>query len=155
VSDRLQLRGTTIRPALLGAVFLAILVIGIWMLAGSPGLGWLVVTIGAVGVGVFLYQLLRRDTLTLDAAGFTIATLGQSRTIPWTDVERFREGTLGFPGVANRAVVWDYRPGAEPRSTAFAKSIAGAQAALPHTFGMKPAELVELLEEWRRRSAGS
>jgi hypothetical protein len=153
VSDRLELRGTTRRPALLGAVFLAILLIGIWMLTDSAGLGWLVVIIGAVGLGVFLFQLIRRDTLTLDATGFTIATLGQSRTIPWTKVERFREGTLGFLAVANRAVVWDYRPGAEPRSTAFGKSIAGAQAALPHTFGMKPPEMVALLEEWRLKSA--
>ncbi len=123
------------------------------MLDDNAGLGWLVVIIGAVGLGVFLYQLIRRDTLTLDADGFTIATLGQSRTIPWSAVERFREGTLGFPGVANRAVVWDYRPGAEPRGAAFGRSITGAQAALPHTFGMKPAELVDLLEEWRRKSA--
>jgi predicted nucleic acid-binding protein len=52
VSDRLELRGTTRRPALLGAIFLAILVIGIWMLTDNAGLGWLVVVIGAVGFGV-------------------------------------------------------------------------------------------------------
>ena len=148
-----MLRGTSRRPVLLGAVFLAVLVIGIWMLDDNAGLGWLVVITGAVGLGVFLYQLIRRDTLTLDASGFTIATLGRSRSIPWTDVERFREGTLGVPGVANRAVVWDYRPGAEPRGAAIAESIAGAQAALPHTFGMKPPEMVALLEEWRLKSA--
>ena len=97
--------------------------------------------------------MIRRDTLTLDADGFTIATLGRSRTIPWTDVELFREGTLGGPGIANRAVVWDYRPGAEPRGAGFGRLITGAQAALPHTFGMEPAELVDLLEDWRRKSA--
>jgi hypothetical protein len=122
------------------------------MLADSAALGWLVVIIGAVGFGVFLYQLIRRDTLTLDATGFTIATLGQSRTIPWTNVERFREGTLGGLGIANRAVVWDYRPGAQPVGTPFAGATA-ARAALPHTFGMTSPELVVLLEEWRRKSA--
>ena len=123
------------------------------MLDDNAGLGWLVVAVGAIGLGVFVYQLIRRDTLTLDADGFTIATLGQSRTIPWTDVELFREGTLGGPGIANRAVVWDYRPGAEPRGAGFGRLITGAQAALPHTFGMEPAELVDLLEDWRRKSA--
>ena len=123
------------------------------MLDDNAWLGWLVIAVGAIGLGVFVYQLIRRDTLTLDADGFTIATLGQSRTIPWTDVELFREGTLGGPGIANRAVVWDYRPGAEPRGAGFGRLITGAQAALPHTFGMEPAELVDLLEDWRRKSA--
>lgn len=123
------------------------------MLDDNAWLGWLVIAVGAIGLGVFVYQLIRRDTLTLDADGFTIATLGQSRTIPWTDVELFREGTLGGPGIANRAVVWDYRPGAEPRGAGFGRLITGAQSALPHTFGMEPAELVDLLEDWRRKSA--
>jgi hypothetical protein len=153
VSDHLELRGTTSRPAWLAAVFLAVLVTGVWMVLDGAGLGWVVVAIGAVGLGVFVYQLIRRDTLTLDADGFTIASLGQIRTIRWSAVERFREGTLGFLVVANRAVVWDYRPGAEPRGAAFGRSITGAQAALPHTFGLKPTEMVALLEEWRLKSA--
>jgi hypothetical protein len=87
--------------------------------------------------------------LHLAADGFTICSLFRAHTVRWAQVREFAVIRVG----PNRMVGWNYTPDypGSGRARAVSKLLAGCEAALPDTYGMKPQELAKLMESLRQR----
>ena len=87
--------------------------------------------------------------LHLAPDAFTFCSLFRAHAVRWEHVREFAVIYVG----PNRMVAWNFRPDypATGRARAISKSLSGYEAALPDTYGMKPQELVELMESIRQR----
>jgi hypothetical protein len=113
--------------------------------------GWVALVFFGLGIPVSALVLAGRiNGLRLAPEGFTIRSL-RSSTFAWDDVEEFgtfetRGGTMvGFRFVATNDKAWLGR--------SLAYQMSKYEGALPDTYGMKPEELVALMESWRARYA--
>jgi len=104
----------------------------------------------ALGLPVFALQFHPKAAyLHLAADGFTFCSLFRAHTVRWEYVREFAVIYVG----PNRMVGWNFTPDypATGRARAISKSLSGYEAALPDTYGMRPEELVGLMESIRQR----
>ncbi len=129
------------------AVFVA--VGGLMVHDGKP-LGYLFGGCSAFGMLVFALQLHPRAAyLQLTERGFTFCSLFRAHTVEWKAVATFGVINMG----RHRLVGWNFvtghpRPG---RAGAISQALSGYEAALPNTYGLRPAQLAGLLSTLRQR----
>lgn len=124
--------------------------IGAMMIRDGEAWGWLVLGFFGLAAALFLALLLPgAEYLRLTAEGFEVRSLWRSHRQRWDDVAVFHAGRIA----RNAMVLIDYAPTyARQRSARrLAAGIAGAEGALPDTYGHSAEALAELLNDWRRR----
>lgn len=150
------------------AVYAALTAAGI-LLVRSGGvaavLGWIVAAFFGACVLLALTGFLRRDSLTLTSRGFAITMASQRLEYRWEQVRGFYTVERTFLGIGRTVVGIDFFPGeAGPfasKATRWAdrmtsvpgsssRAVRGDTGSLQWAYGLEPAELVNLLERWRR-----
>lgn len=122
---------------------------GIWMVREGESSGYFVAGFFAIGLPVAAIQLLPGAAyLRLTQDGFTFCSLFRAQTIRWTQVSEFAVVRVHIWMVAWNFTT-DYPPGGRARS--LSRLICGCEAALPDTYGMRPRELLVLMESLRQK----
>lgn len=127
---------------------------GVFVLPTHPVAGYGAIVFFGLGVVVALIQLLPDSAyVELDERGFTTCTLFRKRFLRWEDVAEF--STIRLEGRVSPMVAFRYAPGYTAHATArkLAKTLAGAEDALPDTYGRSAQELAELLNKVRSEHA--
>lgn len=122
---------------------------GVWMVREGERAGYFVAGVFAIGLPVALLQFHPKAAyLKLTSEGFTYCGLFRTHTVRWAQVMEF-----GIVRIHNLMVAWNFTPdSARPgRTGSFIKSLYGYEAALPDTYGMKPQELLVLMESLRQK----
>ncbi len=151
------IRSSKWKTALLLAVCVGFVAIGIFMLGGAiPGVIWsayLGVALFGCGIPLFGWQLLRPDSLELSPAGIVWRSVFKTMSWKWQDVGNFRAYRVFF----SRQVGFDFSASysGQTRLRATNKSLAGVEGALTGNWEIGPVELAKLLNEARARWAGS
>ena len=127
----------------------AFVAVGVWMLPLKPLAGFSVIVFFGLGVLVGVVHLFPGSSyLELDQTGFTTCNLFRKSTYRWADIAEF------LPVFANDVkplVGVRFVPGfpLSARFRKFATELAGAEGALPDTYGLKASELAALLNKVR------
>jgi hypothetical protein len=131
---------------LISAAFVAI---GLWLGSDGEWMGYLCAAFFGLGIPVALVQLVPGSGfLRIEADGFTFASLFRKHSLRWSDIDCFYVVTLRNHGMKTMDMVaFNYSPTYDRMRTAraFAKVIAGAEGALPDTYGRKASALADLL----------
>ena len=115
---------------------------------------WLGVLFFGAGAVVFAVLLLPRSAyLRIGPEGFTICSLFRARSLRWADVDTFQVATFHQQIGSRKMVVFNFSPHYQGsrRGHKLAVAISGYAGGLPDTYGMRPEELANLLNEYRRR----
>lgn len=129
-------------------------VAGIWIAPRKPAIGYPAIVFFGLGVLVAVVNLLPGSAyLLIDESGFTYASLFRKHCVPWDQIDSFVPIRIGM----RQMVGWKYNSSHHglPRLRTFNVALAGAEAALPDTYGKSAAELIGLLEDCRTRYARS
>jgi hypothetical protein len=143
-----------LKNALFAVLCAAFTASGVLMIRSGEALGWLEIALFGSGALVFWVQLLPGGAyLRLDPAGFTVRSLYRTHTTSWYEVEDFATARIS----GRRTVVFNYSGlhRGQPRLRRLAAAISGYEAALQDTYGMKPAALAELMNQWRHKHAAN
>lgn len=126
---------------------------GIVLIHDGDSVGYFTVALFGLGLVVGLAALRRGSMyLELDTDGFLMRTLFSSARISWSDIESFDARLVGI-GIRSRMVTMKFAP----HYTAFAKGravsqrLAGADGALPDTYGESAEDLARLMNEYLKR----
>lgn len=131
----------------IGLVFTAI---GVVMIRDGATTGWYVGGIfGVVSLVAIVVLLPGSAFLKVRRDGFEFGTLFRRMHLPWTAVGPFSVALVA----GQEMVVFDILdPGQAPRMGRVSTAIAGANAGLPDTYGMKAGELAAVLNTARERA---
>jgi len=144
------LRASRTQAAVWFLVCLLFVLGGILMVREGEPIGYFCGGFFALGLPIFALQFHPKAAyLHLAPDGFTFCGLFRTHTVRWAHVREF--GVINVWG--NRMVAWNFTPDypASGRARAISKLLCGYEAALPNTYGMKPQQLVELMESLRQR----
>ena len=152
--EELLLRPAKRRIFWLLTTMLAFTAIGMSMIgAGQWRMGWLITLFCGLGTVAFAIQLLwpSASYLHLSQNGFVICALFRpSPLIRWDTVSEFRAVSVSPFG--KKMVGFDVDASLLPSLAATARGLVGASGALPDTYGRTPDELVDLMNQWRRKA---
>ncbi len=151
-SERLVLKPSPWRHLGLLAISVAFVVLGVMMIGDGKWEGWLTAGFFSLGLVAFGGNLIPGAShLVLEADGFRYRSLFKVGAERWQDIAGFRVVSAG----ATRLVGWDYADGhaGQRLGRKISKTLGGAEAALPDTYGHSAASLAALMEQWRQRSA--
>jgi hypothetical protein len=152
-----KLASVTLYPKRSSAIWLligcsAFVVGGIWLGASEGLVGYLCAALFALGIPVAVIQLLPGSAcLHIDHEGFTIRSLFQAISVPWSVVDRFFVVTLRSTGVKVRErVAWNFV--ASYDRARFGRKVAmiigQCEAALPDTYGKRAEDLAALMNAY-------
>jgi hypothetical protein len=144
----LRFAASRLKWALLLALSTMFVVAGVWIVPQSAFTGYGSIVFFGLGTVVAGINLLPNASfLLVDVSGFTFAGLFRRHFVSWSDVEKFVPAQVHM----KRMVGWNFT--AEYRKAKHLRIVntvlAGAEAALPDTYGKSAAELIELLENCR------
>jgi hypothetical protein len=128
----------------------AFVVAGFFVLPTHPAAAYGAIAFFGLGVVVAVVQLLPGSSyLELDERGFMTCTMFRKGFVPWQDVGEFYPCTI--PSSTRAMVAYRFAPGYTPQATTrkVLNALAGAEAALPDTYGRSAKELAELLNTIR------
>lgn len=141
------LRSGRVRSILLLVLSLTLAAGGCLMIANGRPAGWFVLGVFILAASIFGLQLLPGASyLELTHEGFTVSTLYRKKSFAWHEVDSFVVVMIGL----NRMVGWNFTTNSTNAGTKMgtvSKSLSGCEAALPETYGMKPAALAALLND--------
>lgn len=143
-------RGKLVLPLLICVGFV---LCGILLVRASPILGYVGIGFfgfGAIACAVNLFP--KSAYLLVDVDGFTYVSLFRKHFVSWSKVEGFVPARVGN----TLKVGWNYNA-LHQRAKGLRKvsaALAGAEAALPDTYGRSVADLMDLLESCRATYAG-
>jgi len=124
-------------------------IISISMIRRHEWLGWVFVPLMAIGTFFSAsVPFLSRMRLRLSPSGFTFGTLRRKYEYRWSDVAAFFALSMG----SNlRTVGFNFSRSysGEQKVRRINQEFGGFDRFLPDTYGMRPLELVTLLESWR------
>ena len=146
----LTLRPSRLRAVLLLLACLGFTVLGVFMGRHGDWLGYLIGGLFALGVPISVLQFHPRAAyLLLNEEGFTFCSLFRAQSVRWADVQEF--GVIAVNSF--RMVAWNFVPGhpRTGRARMLSQAVSGFEAALPDVYGLKPKELVHLLDALRQR----
>ena len=138
------------KTVLLALVSLVFLLIGLYMIKEEPLKGGMITAFFGICFLVFVVQLIPGSTeLKLTEEGFEMTNLFRKNTTKWTDVESFQIGYLG----RNKTIMFDFVEQYKKQATGkiIAKQISGNHGALPSTYGLRAAELLQILNAWKTK----
>ena len=119
---------------------------GIWLIADGQWFGFLPAGFFGLGIVVGVVLLLPGSSfLELDADGFLIRNLFRDSRLSWADVDGFEARRLNTRKFVTVNFARDYT--ASPRGRALARTLAGAEGALPDTYGMSAEGLAKLMND--------
>ncbi len=148
---------TTRKSVLLLLVGSAAFVAGAFViLPGHPAAAYGGMAFFGLGVVVALIQLLPGSSyLDVDERGFTTCTMFRKGFVPWTDVAEFYP--CDIPPSRRKLVAYRFAPGYTPHATVrkVLSAVAGAEAALPDTYGRSADDLARLLNTIRTERVGT
>lgn len=147
--DVVILRPSRWKTVLLLLISLTFVAIAVWMflLGESRAIAIFTGLFFGLGVIVFVVQLLPNSSwLRLDRDGFTIRSLYRDSRSSWNDMLHFHPIRIR----RNSMVGWKYAEEYEQSQTGriVANTLTGVEGALPDTYGMKPAELADLMNSY-------
>ncbi len=159
-----QIPERTLYPSRAKFIFLLLVCLlftasGIW--AANEGVQWghLVYLICGLSSGACMLIMIKQTNyLKLGDNEFEVATLARKRRIKWDDVDSFGIVYVHFYGGYWTQIGWDYKEGvsAPPLailgSTTHSKRVVGKEDTLPDTYGMKPKDLLSLMNEYLEAS---
>jgi hypothetical protein len=133
------------------------LTVAVVLLAAHDGwVGWLMATlVGLIALGLALMLLPNSVYLKIDPDGFTVCSYFRAHSYRWSDVDTFGVAPI-FMGFRAERVMFNYSPqyhGAKRRN--WWAETSGFQAAFPDNYGMRAAELAELLNQYKGRYSGT
>jgi hypothetical protein len=114
-------------------------------------LGWAEILLFGTFATVFCLMLAPGAAyLKLDPAGFTFCSLFRSHTMHWYEVDSFATARIGNRNL----VVFNFSPlhRGQEHLRKISSAIAGYEAALPETYGLKAQDLAALMNQWRQRA---
>ncbi len=151
---RLILRPTLAKKVVFFAGSALFVFVGVWMIRdGIPGLWFPTIFSGLCAI-VFLIQLHpRASSLILTSEGFEVRALFRSSNYLWKDVSDFFVKRIAPNRMVAFNFVDDYEP--QPHMRKLSSAVAGAEMALPDTYGKKPEELLSILNAWKDRAKRS
>jgi hypothetical protein len=126
---------------------LAFVACGLLMIHEGKAFGWLGVAFFGLGVIVFTLQLLFDCShLRVSSSGIEVRSLWRTHSYKWSDISHF------FPGqISSRSMVlFDYSPAYHKSQIGrvVAKTLTGAEGALPDNYGFTAEALAEHLNQW-------
>ena len=143
-------RTSRIKVAVLLTSSVAFVATGVWMASEKPLIGYLCIVFFGLCALVFTVQLHPNSSyLTVSPDGFTFCALFRQTFVPWSQTTEFV-----VVNVRNHQMVgWNYALGYQGQKAGrvLAKAIAGVEAALPDTYGIKASDLANLMNDARRR----
>jgi hypothetical protein len=119
---------------------------GVWMLGDGQWLGLIPTVFFGLGLVVSLILLLPNSSfLELDDNGFLFRNLFRDSRFSWADIAGFEARRLSL----RKFVTFDFARGytASRHARALARTISGAEGALPDTYGMSAEDLADLMNE--------
>lgn len=125
---------------------------GVWLGLEGDWIGYLCSAFFGLGVAVFIVQLLPGASfLKISKDGFEFSAIYRRQYVKWDDIEEFGVFTHRHSGVTtNKMVSWNYVSDFDKSKVgrALSKGIAGAEAGLPDTYGLKAEKLLEIMTEY-------
>jgi len=146
----LRFAASRLKWTLLFVLSIVFVVGGAWLVSQNAFVGYGSMVFFGLGTVVAAINLLPNASfLLVDASGFTFTSLFRRHFVSWSDVEKFVPAQLHM----KRMVGWNFTPEYRKarRLRIVNTTLAGAEAALPDTYGKSAAELIELLENCRVR----
>lgn len=150
--NTLELKASAKKQAGYLIIFIGLAIVGGFMAAdGDTVMGVAAVLLGSAGSAVFAALLIRPQKLIIDEKGFALTggIKKEGYRFRWQDIESF-----GVMRVRSAKMVgYNFATGYEaPHSLLRGLNVdlAGYEAAIPDV-GMKPEQLSELLNDWKRR----
>ena len=113
--------------------------------------GWFVTAFFGLCLAVALVMMLPgAGYLRLQPEGFEICSLFRRTHVRWLDVQSFKVARVG----PNRMVVFNFAQDHSPGRTGrrIARGLSGWEGGVPHTFGMAPEALADLMNDYRKRA---
>jgi len=113
---------------------------------------WVCAVFFAVGATVFTVQILPGASyLTISSDGFYFCSFFRRKPlIRWEEVAGFR--VVRVPPSGHGLVAFERHMAEEGRVRRINRFLVGATDCLPDSYGLRPEELAELLNEWRLRT---
>ncbi len=146
----LRLRAARTRTLGLLAGCVAFVAGGVFVLRDSPVAGYSAIAFFGLGAIVIASNLLPGSGyLLLEDRGLTICVAFRKTFHPWRDVAEFLPVNVGTTTMVGVRYAAGYQANAAMRK--LATRLAGAEGALPETYGMKAEELASLLNVLRLR----
>lgn len=141
------LRPSIIKTLLLFLISVVFLAIGFWMIQKHELAGWLGVFFFGICTCVSIIILVPNSTyLKLSDEGFEICALYRKSFTKWNEVDCFTVRYIG----KSKYVVFNYTDKSRKRART-SQALAGYDAALPDSFGMKVEELADLMNKWKKK----
>ncbi len=137
--------GKTLLLLLVSSAFVAG---GMLMIHEGRPFGWVAVAFFGLGLIVFALQLLPNSSyLRVSSSGIEIGGLWRSHQYKWSDISHFYTGCIG----PNKMVLIAFAPSYEQAQTArnVARTLTGAEGALPDTYGFTAEALAAHLNRWK------
>jgi hypothetical protein len=131
---------------------LALTVMAAFMIAtGGGAMGWVGLILFGLGALTLVVQLMPGASyLNLTPDGFIICSLFRKwPLIRWAEVSEFRVVTVPR---RRKMVVFDWSRARNARLLKVSRALVGAGEGLPDTYGLKPQELSETMNHWRRNA---
>ncbi len=138
------------KTILLALISLLFTVIGLFVNQDESTKGGLISVFFGLCLLVFIIQLIPGSTeLKLTNEGFEITNLFCKNLTKWKDVETFK---IGYTG-RNKTIMFDYVQDHNKHETGkiIAKQLSGSHGGLPTTYGLKAADLLEIMNEWKKK----
>ena len=147
----LMLHASRVKASLLLAVCLAFTVIGVWMgIDTHDWIGWACAALFGLGCVVFTLNMLPNASfLRLEEDGFTYSALYRRHTVKWAVTRDFGVMAMRYTRMVGWSFVANHRMSATMRK--LNQAIAGFDAALPDTYGMRAETLAVLMATLRDR----
>lgn len=152
----MTLRPRRAKSALLFFVCAIFVATGVLMVRDGQAMGYFCTGFFALCLAVFGAQLHPRAAyLHLAADGFTYCTLFRAHTYSWASIQEF--GVTCLPPSRLQVVGWNFTPDypSAIQMRSISRALFGYEAALPDTYGLKPEELADTLNNLRRQYAGA
>lgn len=141
------------------AIVCAVCVAGLWAIRheGDRAAVWVGILFFGFGTLLGIVRLLPGASyLRLDPTGFTYCVAFHPQTVAWSDVSEFgvvaKDATHTYSTVGFNYVP-EYAKNQAGRE--LVKSVNGWEGGLPGTYGRRAKDLVDLMNEWLRRSTAS
>jgi len=119
---------------------------GVWIIGDGQWLGLIPTAFFGLGLVVSLVLLLPNSSfLELDDDGFLFRNLFRDSRFSWADIGGFEARRLSM----RKFVTFNFAHGytASRHARALARTVSGAEAALPDTYGMSAEDLADLMNE--------